>query len=60
MKGKGAGLLVNLVVGVFGAFAGGFLFRLIGLSAHRFIGSPITATVGAVVLIFILCLLKKG
>jgi len=60
MKGKGAGLLINLVVGVIGAFVGGFLFRLVGLSAHGFIGSLISATVGAVVLLFIVGLLKKA
>ena len=60
MKGKGAGLLINLVVGVIGAFVGGFLFRLVGLSSHGFIGSLITATVGAVVLLFILGLLRKA
>ncbi len=60
MKGKGAGLIMNLVVGVIGAFVGGFLFRLVGLSAHGFIGSLITATVGAVVLLFVVGLLKKA
>ena len=60
MKGKGAGLLINLVVGVIGAFVGGFLFRLVGLSAHGFIGSLITATVGAIVLLFIVGLLKRA
>lgn len=60
MKGKGAGLVMNLVVGVIGAFVGGFLFRLVGLSAHGFIGSLITATVGAVVLLFVVGLLKKA
>jgi uncharacterized membrane protein YeaQ/YmgE (transglycosylase-associated protein family) len=60
MKGKGAGLVMNLVVGVIGAFLGGFLFRLVGLSAHGLIGSLITATVGAIVLLFIVGLLKKA
>ena len=60
MKGKGAGLIVNLVVGVIGAFLGGFLFQFVGLSAHGFIGSLITATVGAVVLLFIVGLIKKA
>jgi uncharacterized membrane protein YeaQ/YmgE (transglycosylase-associated protein family) len=60
MKGRGAGLLVNLVVGVIGAYIGGFLFMLIGLSAHGFIGSLITATIGAIALLFLIGVLKKA
>jgi uncharacterized membrane protein YeaQ/YmgE (transglycosylase-associated protein family) len=60
MKGRGAGMLVNLVLGVIGAYLGGFLFSLFGLSAHGFIGSLITATIGAVVLLFLINILKKA
>ncbi len=59
MKGKGFGLIINLVVGVIGAFIGGFVFRLIGLSAHGFLGSVIMATVGAVVLLVVIGILRK-
>ena len=51
MKSK-RGLAGNLVVGVVGAFIGGFLGRLVGLSAHGLIGSLIMATIGAVVLLW--------
>ncbi|MCL5124625.1 MAG: GlsB/YeaQ/YmgE family stress response membrane protein [Deltaproteobacteria bacterium] len=60
MKGRGAGMVVNLVVGVIGAYVGGFIFRLIGLSAHGFIGSLIAATIGSIVLLFIIAALKKA
>lgn len=60
MKGKGAGLVVNLVLGVVGAYLGGFLFSLFGLSAHGFIGSLITATIGAVALLFLINIVKKA
>lgn len=53
-KGSGFGILGNLIVGVLGALLGGLLFRLLGLSAENLIGSLITATVGAVVLLFLL------
>jgi uncharacterized membrane protein YeaQ/YmgE (transglycosylase-associated protein family) len=59
MKGRGFGLIGNLVVGVVGALIGGFLFRLIGLASTNVIGSLITAVVGAVVLLVIVGLLKK-
>lgn len=58
MKGRSFGLLGNLGVGVVGAVLGGFLFRLLGLAAIGLIGSLITATVGAVLLLWILQKIK--
>jgi uncharacterized membrane protein YeaQ/YmgE (transglycosylase-associated protein family) len=58
MKGHSFGLLRNLGVGVIGALLGGFLFRLVGLAAVGLIGSLITATVGAVLLLFMLQKIK--
>jgi uncharacterized membrane protein YeaQ/YmgE (transglycosylase-associated protein family) len=60
MKGRGAGLVVNLIVGVVGAYLGGLLFGFLGLSMHGIIGSLISATVGAVVLLFLIALIKKA
>jgi uncharacterized membrane protein YeaQ/YmgE (transglycosylase-associated protein family) len=60
MKGGGYGLLGDIVIGIIGAFVGGFLFGLLGISAGGLIGQIITATVGAVVLIFVLRLVKKA
>ena len=59
MKGGGFGLLGNIVVGVVGAVLGGFLFGLLGLAAFGLIGRLITATVGAVVLLYIVSVIKK-
>jgi uncharacterized membrane protein YeaQ/YmgE (transglycosylase-associated protein family) len=59
MKGRGAGLIVNLVVGVVGSYVGAIAFSAIGFSAHGFIGHLITATAGAVILLFVVGLLKK-
>ena len=59
MRGHGFGLVGNLIVGVLGAFAGGLLFRLLGLAGEGAIGSLVTAVVGAVVLLFIVGLLKR-
>jgi uncharacterized membrane protein YeaQ/YmgE (transglycosylase-associated protein family) len=60
LKGGGFGLLVNIVVGILGAIVGGFAFGLLGISTGGIIGSIITATVGAVLLLFIVGLLKKA
>jgi len=59
MKGKGFGLWINLLVGIVGGFLGGWVFGLLGLASSGIIGSLICATVGAVLLLFILSLLKK-
>jgi uncharacterized membrane protein YeaQ/YmgE (transglycosylase-associated protein family) len=60
MKGRGFGLLGNLVVGVIGSFVGGLLFGLIGLGPTNIIGSLIAAVVGAVVLLYLVGRLKKA
>jgi uncharacterized membrane protein YeaQ/YmgE (transglycosylase-associated protein family) len=60
MRGSGLGLGGNLVVGVIGAFIGGFLFRLLGFAAVGLLGTLITATVGAMVLLYVVQVLKKA
>ncbi len=52
--GAGFGLVGNLIIGILGAILGGLLFRLLGLSANNLIGSLLTATVGAVILLALL------
>ena len=58
MKGRGFGVFGNIGIGIVGAFIGAFLFSLLGLSASGLIGSLITATAGAVFLLFIAGKLK--
>jgi uncharacterized membrane protein YeaQ/YmgE (transglycosylase-associated protein family) len=60
VKGGGYGLVGDLIVGVVGAFIGGFLFRVLGLSAYGFIGTLVMATVGAVVLLIIIRAIKRA
>jgi uncharacterized membrane protein YeaQ/YmgE (transglycosylase-associated protein family) len=60
MKGRGFGVLGNMVVGIVGSFLGGMLFGALGLKAFGLIGSLITATVGAVVLLYLISLVKKA
>lgn len=60
LKGGGFGLLVNIVIGILGAVVGGFAFGLLGISAGGLLGAIITATVGAVLLLVIVGLLKKA
>ncbi|MFO1113261.1 MAG: GlsB/YeaQ/YmgE family stress response membrane protein [Rhodospirillales bacterium] len=58
-RGSGFGLLGNLLVGVIGAFVGGILFWVLGLTAQNLIGQIVTAVVGAIVALFIAAKLKN-
>jgi len=60
MKGRGFGVVGNMVVGVIGAVLGGVLFSIIGLTSTNIFGSLITAVVGAVVLLFAISFIKKN
>jgi uncharacterized membrane protein YeaQ/YmgE (transglycosylase-associated protein family) len=60
MKGGGFGVIGDMIVGVIGAFLGGWLFSMMGISAGGTIGAIITAFVGAVVLILLLRLIKRA
>lgn len=53
MHGAGFGLLGDLVVGVVGSFIGGYLFSIIGVKHEGMIGKIFTATIGAIVLLFV-------
>ncbi|MBU2755638.1 GlsB/YeaQ/YmgE family stress response membrane protein [Acidithiobacillus sp. CV18-2] len=62
IRGRGFGIIGDIVVGVVGAFIGGFLLTAVGLAAlfgAGIIGSIIVAVIGAVVLLFIIKLIKK-
>ena len=61
MKGKGMGFFVNAILGIIGAFVGSYVFSLIGFSVGSgLFGVIITATAGAVILLFIVGLLRKS
>lgn len=60
IKGGGYGLLGNIVIGVVGAVVGGSIFNALGIAAGGLLGAIFTATVGAVVLLFIVRLVKRA
>ena len=55
--GVGFGLLINMAVGVVGAFLGSWLLGLFEVRWSGWLGTLATATVGAIVLLLILSLL---
>ena len=61
MKGRGFGVIGDIIVGVIGALLGGFLFRTLGFfPGGGLLGSLIVATIGAIILLFLLRLIKKA
>ncbi|MGE8453966.1 MAG: GlsB/YeaQ/YmgE family stress response membrane protein [Pseudomonadales bacterium] len=61
VKGGGFGLVVDIIVGIVGAFIGGWLAGVLGISlGGGLIGSIVTALIGAVILLFIIRLIKRG
>ncbi|MBP7604582.1 MAG: GlsB/YeaQ/YmgE family stress response membrane protein [Spirochaetes bacterium] len=59
MKVVGFGLVGNIIVGIIGSFIGGFMFKGLGITAGGMFGSLIVALVGALVLLYIVKLIKK-
>lgn len=60
VKGRGMGLLVDLIVGIVGSLIGGFLAGLIGLAAYGLLGRLVIALAGAVILLFLVRAIKKA
>ena len=52
MRGGGLGVIINLILG-------GWVFGLFGIAASGIIGSLITATVGAILVLWIASLFNK-
>lgn len=59
VKGSGFGVIGDMVVGVLGAILGGLLFNALQLPWGGLFGSLIVATIGAIVLIFIVRLIRR-
>jgi len=54
MRGGGLGIVRDLAVGVIGAVLGGSIFAALGITAYGLVGSLITATLSAIVLLALL------
>jgi uncharacterized membrane protein YeaQ/YmgE (transglycosylase-associated protein family) len=61
MKGGGFGIVGDLIVGCIGALIGGFVFSRLGIRfIDPLIDSLVVATVGAILLLLLLRVLKKA
>ena len=60
VEGAGFGVIVDIIVGIVGAFIGGWLASMLGINiGGGLISSIIVAVVGAVILLFALRLIKR-
>jgi uncharacterized membrane protein YeaQ/YmgE (transglycosylase-associated protein family) len=60
VRGFGFGLVWNIVIGILGAFIGTWLLAQLNvMPASGFVGSIINSTIGAVVLLVIIGLIKR-
>jgi uncharacterized membrane protein YeaQ/YmgE (transglycosylase-associated protein family) len=62
MGGTGYGIIGDIIIGIVGAFVGGWLFRMMGVSVPLagLPGTILVAFIGAVVLLFIIRLIRRG
>lgn len=58
----GVGLVGDIIVGIIGAFVGGWIFAKLGVSTpfSGLAGTIFTAFIGAIVLLFLLHLVMRG
>jgi len=61
MGGTGYGILGDIIIGIVGAFIGGWLFRSLGVAIPLggLAGTILVAFIGAVVLLFVLRLIRS-
>jgi uncharacterized membrane protein YeaQ/YmgE (transglycosylase-associated protein family) len=60
MRGRGFGLIGDLVLGIVGAVIGGFIFRLLGIDAYGTMGTLAMSVLGAIVVLGIAGVLRKA
>ncbi|MBZ5694423.1 MAG: GlsB/YeaQ/YmgE family stress response membrane protein [Acidobacteriia bacterium] len=60
VKGRGMGVVVDLIVGIVGSILGGFVFGLLGLAAFGLLGRLVMSFVGAVILLLLVRALKRA
>ena len=59
MEGGGSGIVMKLILGVFGGALGGWLFSILGIEWGGILGQLGTAIIGAVVILWIASFFKK-
>lgn len=59
VKGRGLGLLVNLIVGLAGSLLGGWLYDMLGITTGGILGVLLMSVIGAIILLWIVSLVNR-
>jgi len=59
-KGRGFGILGDLIVGVIGSLLGSFVFGLLGIYAGSLVGRLILAVIGAILLLYLIRFIRRA
>ncbi|MGA8689574.1 MAG: GlsB/YeaQ/YmgE family stress response membrane protein [Methyloceanibacter sp.] len=51
--GRQQDLWMNLLIGIIGAMVGGFIARLLGITAYNVVGEVVVATLGAILCLYV-------
>lgn len=60
VEGYGFGFVGNLVIGILGACIGGFILPQLGIIPNSTMGNLLAATLGAVILLVVLGLVRRA
>jgi len=60
MAKQGFGAVGNIIVGIIGAVLGGFIFDFLGITTGGIVGAILMATIGAVVLLYGIRIMKRA
>jgi uncharacterized membrane protein YeaQ/YmgE (transglycosylase-associated protein family) len=60
VKGRGFGLIGDLVVGLLGGLIGGWLLSLFNVSASNWLGQILVAVIGGIVLVAVVRTLRRA
>jgi uncharacterized membrane protein YeaQ/YmgE (transglycosylase-associated protein family) len=60
MRGSGFGVIGDIIIGLLGAVVGSWLFGQLGVFPTGLLGSIVVAFVGAVLLVFVVRLLRRA
>lgn len=60
VRGRGLGIVGNIVVGIVGAFIAGWLLPGLNLGLTGIVGSIIYAAIGAIILLVVIMLIRRA
>ncbi|TLD41965.1 MAG: Transglycosylase associated protein [Candidatus Jettenia ecosi] len=60
IRGRGFGLMGDLIIGILGGILGGWLFAVFGLLVIGIMGNIIAAVIGGIVLVAIIRILRRA